>query len=706
MLISIIFVLRRNSFLLILVNFINHKINYIKFSFVMTITKNNFQGSTHKMKKNKFLVYLLSTALITPTFATQTAFAEDSSNKNTSSEKMEQHHAQKETSKQSEKDEFNNDDSKHDSDDKKSTSDSKDKDSNKLLSADSTHRNYKMKDDNLVDQLYDNFKSQSVDFSKYWEPNKYEDSFSLTSLIQNLFDFDSDITDYEQPQKTNHSSNDEKDQVDQADQTKQPSQHQNHSQSSAKQDQEPSNNENNEKEKTTNHQADSDVSDLLGEMDKEDQEGEDVDTNKNQSSSEQKQTQANDDSSERNKKYSSITDSALDSILDEYSQDAKKTEKDYNKSKNTSHTKTSQSDHADKNPQLPTDDELKHQSKPAQSFEDDIKRSNTRSTSLFQQLPELDNGDLSSDSFNVVDSQDTRDFIQSIAKDAHQIGKDQDIYASVMIAQAILESDSGKSSLAQSPNHNLFGIKGDYKGQSVTFNTLEADSSNHMFSIQAGFRKYPSTKQSLEDYADLIKHGIDGNPSIYKPTWKSEALSYKDATSHLSRSYATDPNYSKKLNSIIKHYHLTSFDKEKMPNMKKYNKSIGTDVSGNDFKPFTETSGTSPYPHGQCTWYVYHRMNQFDSSISGDLGDAHNWNNRAESEGYTVTHTPKNHTAVVFEAGQLGSDTQYGHVAFVEKVNDDGSIVISESNVKGLGVISFRTIDAEDAQDLDYIKGK
>lgn len=658
------------------------------------------------MKKNKFLVYLLSTALITPTFATQTAFAEDSSNKNTNSDKMEQHQSQKETSKQSEKDEFNNDDSKHDSDDKKSTSDSKDKDSNKPLSADSTHRNYKMKDDNLVDQLYDNFKSQSVDFSKYWEPNKYEDSFSLTSLIQNLFDFDSDIIDYEQPQKTSHSSSDEKDQVDQvdqADQAKQPSQHQEQSQSSAKQDQESSNDE---KEKTTNHQADSDVSDLLGEMDKEDQEGEDVDTNKNQSSSEQKQTQANDDSSERNKKYSSITDSALDSILDEYSQDAKKTEKDYNKSKNTSHTKTSQSDNADKNPQLPTDDELKHQSKPAQSFEDDIKRSNIRSTSLFQQLPELDNGDLSSDSFNVVDSQDTRDFIQSIAKDAHQIGKDQDIYASVMIAQAILESDSGKSSLAQSPNHNLFGIKGDYKGQSVTFNTLEADSSNHMFSIQAGFRKYPSTKQSLEDYADLIKHGIDGNPSIYKPTWKSEALSYKDATSHLSRSYATDPNYSKKLNSIIKHYHLTSFDKEKMPNMKKYNKSIGTDESGNDFKPFTETSGTSPYPHGQCTWYVYHRMNQFDASISGDLGDAHNWNNRAESEDYTVTHTPKNHTAVVFEAGQLGADTQYGHVAFVEKVNDDGSIVISESNVKGLGVISFRTIDAEDAQDLDYIKGK
>ena len=68
-------------------------------------------------------------------------------------------------------------------------------------------------------------------------------------------------------------------------------------------------------------------------------------------------------------------------------------------------------------------------------------------------------------------------------------------------------------------------------------------------------------KSSLQDYADLIKNGIEGNPTIYKPTWKSEALTYKEATSHLSHSYATDPNYAKKLNSIIKHYNLTAFDK-------------------------------------------------------------------------------------------------------------------------------------------------
>ena len=33
-----------------------------------------------------------------------------------------------------------------------------------------------------------------------------------------------------------------------------------------------------------------------------------------------------------------------------------------------------------------------------------------------------------------------------------------------MIAQAILESDSGRSALAKSPNHNLFGIKGAFEG--------------------------------------------------------------------------------------------------------------------------------------------------------------------------------------------------------------------------------------------------
>ncbi len=70
-------------------------------------------------------------------------------------------------------------------------------------------------------------------------------------------------------------------------------------------------------------------------------------------------------------------------------------------------------------------------------------------------------------------SQDTTtiSFIQTIGESARQIVAQNDLYASVMIAQAILESNSGQSKLSQAPNYNFFGIKGDYKGQSVTMQT-------------------------------------------------------------------------------------------------------------------------------------------------------------------------------------------------------------------------------------------
>ena len=48
----------------------------------------------------------------------------------------------------------------------------------------------------------------------------------------------------------------------------------------------------------------------------------------------------------------------------------------------------------------------------------------------------------------------------------------------------------------------------------------------------------------------------------------------------------------------------------------------------------------------------------------------------------------------------------HGHIAFVEQVKSDGSILISESNVKGLGIVSYRTFDAETAKQFTYVIGK
>ncbi|MCO6061330.1 hypothetical protein NG726_32395, partial [Pseudomonas sp. MOB-449] len=120
------------------------------------------------------------------------------------------------------------------------------------------------------------------------------------------------------------------------------------------------------------------------------------------------------------------SDSALDSILDQYSEDAKKTQKDYaSQSKKDKNEKSNT-----KNPQLPTQDELKHKSKPAQSFNNDVNQKDTRATSLFETDPSISNND-DSGQFNVVDSKDTRQFVKSIAKDAHRIDQDNEIYASV-----------------------------------------------------------------------------------------------------------------------------------------------------------------------------------------------------------------------------------------------------------------------------------
>ena len=164
--------------------------------------------------------------------------------------------------------------------------------------------------------------------------------------------------------------------------------------------------------------------------------------------------------------------------------------------------------------------------------------------------------------FSVVKNQTTEEFIQAIGKDAQQIAWDEGLYASVMIAQAILETGSGNSQLARPPHHNLFGIKGSYQGKQVNFNTQEDKGNGELYTINSGFRQYPSYKESLEDYAALLKNGLSGNPGFYQATWKENSATYQEATKSLTGKYATDTSYDKKLNALIETYELTRYDQE------------------------------------------------------------------------------------------------------------------------------------------------
>ena len=166
--------------------------------------------------------------------------------------------------------------------------------------------------------------------------------------------------------------------------------------------------------------------------------------------------------------------------------------------------------------------------------------------------------------FSVTKNQTTDAFIQAIGKDAQQIAWDKGLYASVMIAQAILETGSGNSQLARPPHHNLFGIKGSYQGKQVSFPTKEDPGNGQLYMVQSAFRQYPSYKESLEDYASLLKNGLSGNPSFYQGTWKDNTATYQEATKALTGRYATDTSYDKKLNALIETYELTAYDLEPM----------------------------------------------------------------------------------------------------------------------------------------------
>jgi flagellum-specific peptidoglycan hydrolase FlgJ len=297
--------------------------------------------------------------------------------------------------------------------------------------------------------------------------------------------------------------------------------------------------------------------------------------------------------------------------------------------------------------------------------------------------------------------QATQDFISTISQEAKKLGKENDLYASVMIAQAILESASGTSQLASAPNFNIFGVKGDYYGDSVAFETFEDDGYGNQYKVTSDFRKYNNYEGSLLDYVALLQKGIIGNEEFYAGAWKSKTKNYLEATKFLTGKYATDTTYYQKLNSLIYTYHLTQFDQEEV--------EMGEIVSEYNQLPIEyqklvknplfdgiNRNLSGSYPVGQCTWYVYNRILQLGGSIGEYMGNGGEWGRVGKENGFVVSKMPKAGSAISFEPGVASADRQYGHVAFVEAVGENG-ILISEQNVVGLGITSYRILSMETA---------
>jgi flagellar protein FlgJ len=127
----------------------------------------------------------------------------------------------------------------------------------------------------------------------------------------------------------------------------------------------------------------------------------------------------------------------------------------------------------------------------------------------------------------------------------------------VTVAQAILESDWGRSSLAQNAN-NYFGIKaiGSLGSDGVVWMpTSEYNDSGELYSTMSPFRAYKSLTESMTDHDRLLQSG-----SRYATAMQAARNPREFAARLYEAGYSTDPAYADKLVSLMDRYDLYRLD--------------------------------------------------------------------------------------------------------------------------------------------------
>jgi surface antigen len=113
----------------------------------------------------------------------------------------------------------------------------------------------------------------------------------------------------------------------------------------------------------------------------------------------------------------------------------------------------------------------------------------------------------------------------------------------------------------------------------------------------------------------------------------------------------------------------------------------GSATNGNSSYGSFKGGFANTYYWGQCTWYVASKR-----QIPNNWGNAISWYYNAQRSGYATGSTPR--------VGAVGWERR-NHVVYVESVNSNGTVTISEMNwAGGPGVLHYRT---EPASQFLYI---
>ncbi|HGF8238627.1 glycoside hydrolase family 73 protein [Enterococcus faecium] len=156
------------------------------------------------------------------------------------------------------------------------------------------------------------------------------------------------------------------------------------------------------------------------------------------------------------------------------------------------------------------------------------------------------------------EAQSHQQFIERLVPHAQELQDGYGVLPSIILGQAILESNWGKSTLASKYN-NLFGIKAYGDQKKVSLETKEFVN-KEWITIQGDFKVYDSWEQSMDDHTQLFVQGVDWNPALYEKV--ITATNYQEAAQALQDAgYATDPGYAQKIIQVIETYRLNQYDR-------------------------------------------------------------------------------------------------------------------------------------------------
>lgn len=202
---------------------------------------------------------------------------------------------------------------------------------------------------------------------------------------------------------------------------------------------------------------------------------------------------------------------------------------------------------------------------------------------------------------------------------------------------------------------------------------------------------------------------------------------YSETQTYLSRIRGLASIYSKTYGSEVGGKSDGSVEKGEVPYTDDTANVTGNQVGGNNCSPQSysggKVSGTDDYPwanqveapnpvtgmyYVNCTDFALWRLNQqvgatdpnspkFTNSnfASVPLGNGGEWATAWRARGWPADNTPEVGAMAHFAPGAVGASQQYGHIAVVQAVNDDGTVTIEEYNGATPYKYSTRTVPAD-----------